>query len=91
MTLLYARKWASDDTLLILQWWFVLALTQAILLGTQGAVAAVWALAPFAVMTLLLLGVALVAAADPDRRRPLACCSCARSATGTAARGCCGT
>ncbi|MDT7578965.1 MAG: hypothetical protein QOK35_229, partial [Pseudonocardiales bacterium] len=65
VTLLYARKWASDDTLLILQWWFVLGLTQVILLGTQGATAAVWALAPFAVMTLLLLGVALVVRRGP--------------------------
>lgn len=71
VTLLYAGKWASDETLLILQWWFVLALTQVILLGTQGAAAAVWALAPFAVMTLLLLGVALVARRTPAALTPI--------------------
>jgi hypothetical protein len=65
VTLLYARKWASDETLLILQWWFVLALTQALLLGTQGAAAMMWALVPFAVLILLLLGVALVARRTP--------------------------
>jgi hypothetical protein len=65
VTLLYARKWASDETLLILQWFFVLAVTQVILLGTQGAAAAVWALAPFGVLILVLLGVALVARRTP--------------------------
>lgn len=57
---LYAHKWASDETLLTLQWWFVLALTQALLLGTQGTAAALLALAPFAAMVLFLLAVALV-------------------------------
>ncbi|HEX8497148.1 MAG TPA: hypothetical protein VF661_08125, partial [Actinomycetales bacterium] len=61
LTLLYARKWASDETLLILQWWFVLALVLAVLFGTQGADNTAWGLAPFAVMTLFLLGAALVA------------------------------
>ena len=64
VALLYTRKWVSDESLLVLQWWFVLALTQVMLLGTQGGAAALLALAPYAVMVLFLLGVATV------RRRP---------------------
>jgi hypothetical protein len=48
VAVLYARKWAGDETLLIVQWWFVLTLTQAALLGTQGPVAAAAAFLPFA-------------------------------------------
>lgn len=64
VTVLYERKWASDETLLVLQWWFVLALTQAMLLGTQGPTVALLAFGPFAAMVIFLLVVALV-------RRPL--------------------
>jgi hypothetical protein len=65
LTLLYARKWCSDETLLLLQWWFVLALVLAVLFGTQGAENTLWGLAPFAVLAVLLLGVALVARRTP--------------------------
>jgi hypothetical protein len=57
---LYARKWTSDSTLLVLQWWLVLALTQLLLLATQGAEAAVLALSPFAAFVLVLLVAALL-------------------------------
>ena len=59
VALLYARKWAGDKTLLILQWWLVQTGVLALLLGTQGMAAAAWAFAPFALMLLVLLGVAL--------------------------------
>jgi hypothetical protein len=57
---LYARKWTSDQTLLVLQWWLVLALTQLLLLSTQGTRAAVLALSPFVVLVVVLLGAALL-------------------------------
>jgi hypothetical protein len=57
---LYARKWTSDQTLLVLQWWFVLALEQVLFLSTQGASAAALALIPFAVLVLFLVGAALL-------------------------------
>ncbi|WP_193721611.1 hypothetical protein, partial [Georgenia subflava] len=56
----YSRKVASDDTLLVLQWWVVLAITQAFLLGTQGWTDAVAAVTPLALMLAFLLVVALV-------------------------------
>ena len=68
LTLLYARKWCSDETLLLLQWWFVLALVLAVLFGTQGPGNIVWGLAPFAVLVVLLLGAALVARRTPAGR-----------------------
>lgn len=64
---LYARKWTSDRTLLVLQWWLVLALTQLLLLATQGATAAALALTPFLVLVLVLLGAALL---RPDDGAP---------------------
>jgi hypothetical protein len=59
VALAYGRKWAGDETLLILQWWFVLTAVMALLLGTQGPAAAAWTFAPFALLVFVLLGVAL--------------------------------
>ena len=64
VAVLYARKWAGDETLLTLPW-FVLVLTQAALLGTQGPAAAAAAFAPFGAMVVVLLVVGLL------RRRSL--------------------
>ncbi len=55
MATLYEHKWVSDETLLVLQWWFVLAITQSLLLGTQGAAGALLGMAPFVVMVGFLL------------------------------------
>jgi hypothetical protein len=57
---LYAHKWTSDRTLLVLQWWLVLALVQLLLLATQGATAALLSLTPFAVLVLVLLAGSLL-------------------------------
>jgi hypothetical protein len=51
----YAAKWASDQTLLILQWWLVASLFWPLLLGTQGRVAALLGLAPYGVFLVVLL------------------------------------
>ena len=56
----YQAKWASDQTLLILQWWFVTALWWTLLLGTQGEYAALLGLAPYALLVLLLFVIALL-------------------------------
>ena len=61
----YQQKWASDQTLLILQWWFVAALWWTMLLGTQGELAALLGMAPYALLVSLLFVVALL------RRRPV--------------------
>jgi hypothetical protein len=53
---LYAHKWASDQTLLILQWWLVATVWWTLLLATQGRGAAALSLAPYGVL-LLVLGV----------------------------------
>ena len=76
----YQAKWASDQTLLILQWWFVTALWWTMLLGTQGELAALLGLAPYALLVLLLFVIALLrrrrcrpprtAPAPSDLRRP---------------------
>jgi hypothetical protein len=65
MAALYTRKWTSDQTLLVLQWWFVLALSQVLLLSTQGASAAALAMIPFAVLVVFLVGVALLRRSAP--------------------------
>lgn len=51
---LYEGKWASDQTLLILQWWLVAALCWSLLLGTQGRLAAVLGLTPYGLLALVL-------------------------------------
>ena len=56
----YQAKWASDQTLLILQWWFVSALWWTMLLGTQGGLAALLGLAPYALLVLVLFVIALL-------------------------------
>ena len=56
----YQAKWASDQTLLILQWWLVSALWWTMLLGTQGARAALLGLAPYVLLVLVLLVIALL-------------------------------
>jgi hypothetical protein len=61
----YQAKWASDQTLLILQWWFVSALWWTMLLGTQGELAALLGLAPY----LLLVGLLLVIAVTRRNHR----------------------
>ena len=61
----YAAKWASDQTLLVLQWWLVASVCWSLLLGTQGGEAALLGLAPYAVFVVVLLGGALVARPDP--------------------------
>ena len=66
VAVLYARKWAGDETLLILQWWFVLALTLAAFLGTKGPLPAVAEFAPFAAMVVVLLVAGLLARRTPD-------------------------
>jgi hypothetical protein len=69
---LYTRKWTSDRTLLVLQWWFVLALVQVLLLSTQGASAAALALIPPTVLVVSLVGAALLRrAAGPPAVRLL--------------------
>jgi len=62
---LYTRKWTSDQSLLVLQWWFVLALSQVLLLSTQGPSAAALALIPFLVMVVFLAGAALLRRSAP--------------------------
>ena len=56
----YQAKWASDQTLLILQWWFVSALWWTMLLGTQGELAALLGLAPYLLLVSLLLVIAVL-------------------------------
>ena len=63
----YQAKWASDQTLLILQWWFVTALWWTMLLGTQGELAALLGLAPYALLVSLLLVVAVFRRHHADR------------------------
>ena len=65
---IYQAKWASDQTLLILQWWFVSALWWTMLLGTQGELAALLGLAPYALLVSLLLVIAVLRPRDVDRR-----------------------
>jgi hypothetical protein len=65
----YAAKWASDQTLLILQWWLVAALWWSLLLGTQGGRAALLGIAPYGVLVIVLLVAAL--ARRPDPRPPV--------------------
>jgi hypothetical protein len=63
----YQAKWASDQTLLILQWWFVSALWWTMLLGTQGELAALLGLAPYVLLVSLLLIVAVTRRPRSDR------------------------
>ena len=56
----YAAKWASDQTLLILQWWLVTSMCWSLLLGTQGMRAALLGLASYGVLVLFLVVGALV-------------------------------
>lgn len=62
---LYEGKWASDQTLLVLQWWLVAALCESLLLGTQGWRAAVLGLSPYGLLTLVLAVGNLWTPSDP--------------------------
>jgi hypothetical protein len=66
---IYQTKLASDQTLLIVQWWAVTSLWWSMVLGTQGNVAALLALVPCVLFVLALLIVALVA--RPIASRPV--------------------
>ncbi|HYP45711.1 MAG TPA: hypothetical protein VEQ66_11020 [Propionibacteriaceae bacterium] len=62
---LYQAKWASDQTLLILQWWFVAALWVILNLATQGAQAALLTAAAYGVLLVILFAAALLPRPDP--------------------------
>ena len=66
---IYQAKWASDQTLMILQWWFVNALWWTFLLGTQGKVAALLGMAPYVLLVLALFTIALLR--RPNDTRPV--------------------
>lgn len=65
----HLSKWASDQTLLLLQWWFVSALWTAMLLGARSSRVAVLSLAPFGFLLLILLAAA--ASRRPDDGAPV--------------------
>jgi hypothetical protein len=90
VAVLYARKWAGDETVLIVQWWFVLTLTQAALLGTQGR----WPPQRRSCRSRRwssCCSPSVCGGGEPSTRPRHVCCCCARSATGSAALGCCET
>jgi hypothetical protein len=62
----YRRKWASDQTLLLLQWWFIAAVFVTLDLATQGTSAALRGFACFLVFLLVLLAAAAVARRPSD-------------------------
>jgi hypothetical protein len=69
VALAYSRKWAGDETLLIGQWWLILAMTHTVVLGVGGSIDALWALAPVVATALLpVLGVPWIRRPTPGER-----------------------
>ena len=62
----YRRKWASDQTVLLMQWWFLAALWVTLILSTRGGPAALLALAPYLLLVLVLLVAAALARPSTD-------------------------
>ena len=56
---LHSRGWASDETLRMVQWWLVVAVFQALLLGGSGTASALLGLLPIVVLVAVLAVAAL--------------------------------
>lgn len=70
VTRLYQDKWLGDQTLLVLQWWLVLALWWALLTSLASPLAAALSGLPYLILVVLLLVVLARRSDLPDRHDP---------------------